>query len=220
VRPGRIHAVPLGVDHSVFSPKPIPPGFRRRYQLEDQSRVILYVGSENPRKNLPRLIRAIAVIHKLFPDVRLVKIGTPEYVPQAQQLRHQVKTLGLEDIVYFVDHVSDEDLALFYNIADLFVFPSIYEGFGLPPLEAMACGTPVVCSHAASLPEVVGDAAITFDPYDTAAIAGAMRRVLEDSELAAELRQKGIARASQFTWERTARETIAVYQKVLELQAA
>ena len=150
----------------------------------------------------------------------ILKIGTPEYIPQYQKLKALIQDLSLEDNVTFINHPTEEDLVAFYNVADLFVFPSIYEGFGLPPLEAMACGTPVVCSNAASLPEVVGDAAITFDPYDTAAIAGAMQRVLEDPELAAELRQKGLARASQFTWERTARETIAVYQKVLELQAA
>lgn len=96
----------------------------------------------------------------------------------------------------------------------MFVFPSLYEGFGLPPLEAMACGTPVVCSNAASLPEVVGDAAVTVDPYDVDALAEAMQRVLADRDLREDLRARGLARARQFTWERTARETLAVYREV------
>jgi glycosyltransferase involved in cell wall biosynthesis len=103
--------------------------------------------------------------------------------------------------------VTDEDLPALYNGADLFCFPSLYEGFGLPVLEAMACGTPVVTSNSTSLPEVAGEAALLVDPYDVEAIAEAMRRVLEEPELAAELRERGLKRAAEFTWERTARET-------------
>ena len=111
--------------------------------------------------------------------------------------------------------LTDADLPALYSAADLFVFPSLYEGFGLPPLEAMACGAPVVCSNAASLPEVVGDAAVTVDPYDVEALAQAMHRVLTDSVVRDDLRAKGLARAAQFTWERTAQETMKVYQSVL-----
>jgi glycosyltransferase involved in cell wall biosynthesis len=217
---GKIHVVLYGVDHNTFKPVEVADNFHSRYEIPGDHKIILYVGSENPRKNLTGLMKAFATLKPKESKYMILKIGTPEYIPQYQKLKALIQDLSLEDNVTFINHPTEEDLVAFYNVADLFVFPSIYEGFGLPPLEAMACGTPVVCSNAASLPEVVGDAAITFDPYDTAAIAGAMRRVLEDSELAAELRQKGIARASQFTWERTARETIAVYQKVLELQAA
>jgi glycosyltransferase involved in cell wall biosynthesis len=104
---------------------------------------------------------------------------------------------------------------LFYGLAQALVFPSIYEGFGLPPLEAMACGTPVVCSNAASLPEVVGDAAVMFDPYSTDDMANAMHRILEDADLRQTLRERGLRRAAVFTWERTARETVKVYERVL-----
>lgn len=123
-------------------------------------------------------------------------------------------------MVLFIEHVSDEDLALFYNFADLFVFPSIYEGFGLPPLEAMACGMPVVCSNAASLPEVVGDVALLVDPFDLDCIENAMYQGLTDEFLREELKQKGMARADQLTWERTARETIKVYEHVLGQEIA
>jgi len=126
-----------------------------------------------------------------------------------------VQRLELEHYVRFTGYVEEEDLPALYNGADLFVFPSLYEGFGLPVLEAMACGTPVVTSNTSSLPEVAGDAALLVDPYDVEEIATAMRRILEDEALTAELRAKGLARAKEFSWERTARETIAVYEKVL-----
>jgi glycosyltransferase involved in cell wall biosynthesis len=127
----------------------------------------------------------------------------------------KVAQLGLQEQVTFTGYVPDEDLPALYNAAELFVFPSLYEGFGLPVLEAMACGAPVVTSNTSSLPEVAGDAAILVDPYDVNAIAQAMRQVLEDPALAEALRQKGLERAKLFTWEKTARQTIAVYEKVL-----
>jgi glycosyltransferase involved in cell wall biosynthesis len=126
-----------------------------------------------------------------------------------------IVSLGLERSIQWLSQVSEEDLPLFYNLAKGFIFPSLYEGFGLPVLEAMACGTPVVTSNAASLPEVAGEAALLVDPYRVEEITAAMRRVLEEPGLAQELRQKGLARARQFTWEKTAQQTIAVYEKVL-----
>ena len=121
----------------------------------------------------------------------------------------------MEDRVVFPGYVPDEDLPVVYSAADCFVFPSLYEGFGLPPLEAMACGTPVVCSNASSLPEIVGDAAITTDPADVAALAAGISRVLADGELRADLSARGLRRAAMFTWERTARQTLEVYDGLL-----
>ena len=126
-----------------------------------------------------------------------------------------VQRLGLEPHVHFTGYVEEEDLPAVYNGADLFVFPSLYEGFGLPVLEAMASGTPVITSNCSSLPEVGGDAAILIDPYDVDAIAEAMQQVLLNPTLAASLRVKGLAHAKKFSWERTAQETIAVYERVL-----
>ncbi len=122
---------------------------------------------------------------------------------------------GLEEWVTFTGYVPDADLPALYNGADLFCFPSLYEGFGLPVLEAMACGTPVVTSNTTSLPEVAGEAALLVDPYDVEDIAAAMQRVLTEPDLAHDLRERGLARAGQFSWEKTARETIAVYERVL-----
>ncbi|MBN1933725.1 MAG: glycosyltransferase family 4 protein [Anaerolineae bacterium] len=212
---GKVHVVHLGVVHSIFHPRAVPQAFYQRFQLDPSLRYILYVGSENPRKNLSRLLRAFAAVHAQRPDLRLIKIGSIQYGPQAEALRRQISELDLGNDVLLIDHVTDQDLALFYNAATLFAFPSLYEGFGLPPLEAMACGTPVVCSSAASLPEVVGDAAIAIDPTDVDALAASIVRVLGDSDLRDDLRQRGLARAARFTWERTARATVEVYEKVL-----
>jgi glycosyltransferase involved in cell wall biosynthesis len=175
---------------------------------------ILYVGSLEPRKNLLRLLDAYQQVLKWSRHWRLIIVGARNYW-KSSPVAEKVKQLGLQGQVIFTGYISDEDLPSLYNAADLFVFPSLYEGFGLPVLEAMACGTPVVTSNSSSLPEVAGDAAILVDPYSVEAIYAAMRRVLEDPELAKELRRRGLERALQFTWEKTARETIAVYEKVL-----
>jgi glycosyltransferase involved in cell wall biosynthesis len=210
----RIDVVLYGVDHDLFRPVVVPTQFRSRVGLDAEERCVLYAGAESPRKNLPRLVQAFAQLRARLPDVKFVKVGTPEYLPQFRELQRMIHALGLEHSVRFYDHPPAQDLVRFYNAADVFVFPSLYEGFGLPPLEAMACGTPVVCSNAASLPEVVGDAALLVDPTDVEGLATAMERVLTDADLAAELRRRGLARAAGFTWERTARETVAVYERV------
>jgi glycosyltransferase involved in cell wall biosynthesis len=209
-----IRVVPLGVDHTLFRPRPVPPDFDARYGLDPRGRYMLYVGSENPRKNLPFLLRAFARLRQALPDVRLIRVGAVQYLPQARILQEQMERLGLPDAVIHYPSVPDEDLALFYNRADLFVFPSLYEGFGLPALEAMACGTPVVCSDAASLPEVVGDAALRVSPSDEEGWAEAMRRALTDVSLREELRVRGLERARAFTWEQTAQETVRVYTEL------
>jgi glycosyltransferase involved in cell wall biosynthesis len=126
-----------------------------------------------------------------------------------------LKQMQFASDVHFTGHLPEEDLPALYNGASAFVFPSLYEGFGLPVLEAMACGVPVVTSNCSSLPEVAGQAAVLVDPWDVNAIAAAVRRVLEEPDLAACLRAEGLAQSQEFSWERTARETIAVYEKVL-----
>jgi glycosyltransferase involved in cell wall biosynthesis len=174
---------------------------------------VLYVGSIEARKNLPRLLQAFAYLQGRLEHWKLVVVGARRW--KSSPVYETVRRLGLEQRVHFTGYVEEADLPALYSAASLFVFPSLYEGFGLPVLEAMACGTPVVTSNTSSLPEVAGDAALLVDPYDVAAIAKAVRRLLEDTALAADLRTRGLARAAQFNWERTARETIAVYERVL-----
>jgi glycosyltransferase involved in cell wall biosynthesis len=176
---------------------------------------VLSVCNIEPRKNLPRLLRAFAdlrqrrlVPHKLVLVGREGRLGNPLHALAVE--------LGIADFVHFTGFIPDQDLAALYAGADLFAYIPIYEGFGLPPLEAMACGTPTLSSNTSSLPEVVGDAGELVDPYDTNAISTAMERVLYDDRRREQLRERGLARARLFSWERCARETIAVYQQALK----
>lgn len=174
---------------------------------------ILYTGTLEPRKNVPALVRAF---HQLRQETklphRLVLAGRKGWL--YEQIFAEVAELGLTDEVIFTGYVPDEDLPFLYNGASLFAYPSFYEGFGLPPLEAMACGCPVVTSNRSSLPEVVGEAGLLIDPDRADDLAAAMVRVLSDRELAADMRSAGIARAAGFSWERCGRETLAIYEDV------
>jgi glycosyltransferase involved in cell wall biosynthesis len=184
---------------------------RERYQLNQ--RFVLYVGNIKPHKNLVRLIEAFAALrHGEFDDLKLLIIG--DEISKLPALRRAVHSLKLHKHVRFLGYQPDDTLAILYRLASLFVFPSLYEGFGLPPLEAMASGTPVVTSNVSSLPEVTGDAAVLVDPHDVGAIEYGMRRVLTDPVLAAEMRRLGLIRAREFSWERSVARVLGVYQKV------
>ncbi|RMG93283.1 MAG: glycosyltransferase family 1 protein [Chloroflexi bacterium] len=211
----RVKVVPLGVEAG-FRPfsADVVAALRAKYQLPPLP-VLLHVGGVQKRKNFEGLIEAVANLHREGITAVLIHAGRPP-TPRQQT---QIEANGLSQFVHCLGYVTDEELVNLYNLADVFVFPSLYEGFGIPPLEAMACGTPVITSNAASLPEVVGDAGILVDATDVEALTDAIRRVLEDSTLAATLRAKGLARARQFTWERTAQETAAVYRAIWEAMA-
>jgi len=177
---------------------------------------ILSVGTLEPRKNLARVIEAFADLrHRrvVSPQLKLVLVGRRGWLEHP--IFATVRRLELEEHVHFTGYVAEGDLPALYSGASVFVYPSLYEGFGIPPLEAMACGCPVVTSNCSSLPEVVGDAALQADPNDVMQITQAMERVLTDEALAQEMRQKGLRRAEQFSWRRCAEETIAVYRQVV-----
>lgn len=185
--------------------------FRRRYGLPE--RYILHVSTIEPRKNQVRLLEAYAALRAEFPEVGLVVVGRRGWL--YDDFFARLTALGLEERVIFPGFVPEDDLPCFYQAAECFVYPSLYEGFGLPPLEALACGTPVICSDAASLPEVVGSAGLLVPPTDTAALTAAIRRVLADPALRAELAARGPHQAARFSWQRAAEETRAVYRRVL-----
>jgi glycosyltransferase involved in cell wall biosynthesis len=186
---------------------------RERYQLDH--RFVLYVGNIKPHKNLVRLIEAFAALRTgALDDVKLLIIG--DEISKLPALRRAVHHHKLHKHVRFLGYVSDDTLRALYRLAAVFAFPSLYEGFGLPPLEAMASGTPVVTSNVSSLPEVTGGAAELVDPYDVASIAAGIRRVLEDPALAAEMSRKGRERARQFSWEQSVAKTREVYDEVGE----
>jgi glycosyltransferase involved in cell wall biosynthesis len=189
---------------------------RERYQLTDE--FVLYAGNVKPHKNLERLIDAFALVRKRGLDhLKLVLIG--DEISKYTALRRAVHQHQLHNYVRFLGYLPEETLAVMYRLAGVFVFPSLYEGFGLPPLEAMASGTPVVTSNVSSLPEVAGDAAVLVDPYDPQAIADGIYRVLTDEKLRRALIHKGIARAGQFSWEQSVRRVRQIYGEVSALNS-
>ncbi len=194
---------------------------RARYGLGE--RYIFYLGGLDQRKNVPQLVRAFAHLHRQIgdPNLQLLIAGNPDKQkgPLFPDPRPVAADLGMSgQIVY--RFIEEEDKPAMYSGACLFVFPSLYEGFGLTPLEAMSCGASVVCSNRTSLPEVVGDAAIMVDPDNTQALVEAMRRVLTDSTLQANLHARSLERAKQFNWHKTATETLAVYEEALARKAS
>jgi glycosyltransferase involved in cell wall biosynthesis len=174
---------------------------------------ILSVGAMQERKNLRRLVRAFARLHARRPEYQLVLAGPTLW--RYTSLWDEIAQAGVTPHVVIPGYVADADLAALYSGAALFAFPSRYEGFGMPVLEAMACATPVVCSNTTSLPEAAGDAALLVDPLDVEALAAAMQRVLDDQPLADRLRRAGTARARLFSWDRAAAQTAAVYRRLL-----
>lgn len=184
------------------------------FNISENDKVILYVGSEQPRKNFSSLIKAFSKLKKILPNAKLLKIGNPQQRGARNKLLKLIETLNLQRDIIFVGYVSEKDLPKFYNAADVLVFPSFYEGFGLPPLESMACGTPVITSNTSSLPEVVGDAGIMIDPYDVDTLAKSMYQILTNDELKNDMIKKGLERAKMFSWEQAAKETSKMYEEV------
>ncbi len=211
----KIHVIYEGV-HPSFRPiadRATLERVRAQYRLPE--RFILFFSTIEPRKNLVTLLDAYAALRSQNADLApLVVAGRKGWLYQ-ETLRH-IQTLGLDARVHLTDWIAGDDVPALLNLADVFVYPSLYEGFGLPPLEALACGTPVICSNASSLPEVVGDAGILFEPRDTAALTRALARVVSDDALRQKLRAQGPRQAAPFTWERAARETLAVYEAVVK----
>ena len=184
---------------------------RERYQIND--RFLLYSGNVKPHKNIERLIDAFNRLRREgFNDIKLLITGSE--VSRHATLRRAVHRYNLHHQVRFLGFLNADTLAILYRLADAFVFPSLYEGFGLPPLEAMASGTPVLTSNLSSLPEVVGDAALLIDPYDPASIAEGLGRILSDHKLRTVLVERGRKRAATFSWEASVNRILATYHQV------
>jgi glycosyltransferase involved in cell wall biosynthesis len=215
VAPEKIVVVPNAIDdHFWTTPDAAEVArVRERYQLN--YRFVLYVGNIKPHKNLVRLIEAFSALRTgALEDLKLLIIG--DEISKLPALRRAVHHHKLHKHVRFLGHVNDRTLSILYRLAAVFAFPSLYEGFGLPPLEAMASGTPVVTSNVSSLPEVTGGAAELVDPYDVASIGAGLRRVLEHPARAAEMSRLGRERARQFSWEQSVIKTRQVYDEVGE----
>lgn len=211
--PERIHVTHLGVDHTRFRPMDVPDTFRAKYQLDRDHQYVLYVGSEDPRKNLQNLIRAFAQLQHDMGAVKLLKVGPAHFADERAHLLALIHELGIDQHVRFFNHVSDEDLPLFYNVADVLVLPALYEGFGFPAIEAMACSKPVVVSNRTSLPELVRDPQAQVDPEDIDALSHAIQTQMNSNH-----HERWREQAARFTWEATVQKTLAVYSAVLEAE--
>jgi glycosyltransferase involved in cell wall biosynthesis len=214
LNPERVTPVLLGLSAEFFPRAPVEcKSFLAKHGLAF-GQYVLSVGTLEPRKNIPALIDAYSLLpaelQRRFP---LVLVGMRGWLNSGLEAR--MKSLVERGVIKPLGYVPDSAMPLIYSGAAAFVFPSLYEGFGLPPLEAMACGVPVISSQSSSLPEVVGDAGILVDPQDVDAISDSLRRVLEDRAFAEGLAHKGIQRAAGFSWKRTAAETISVYRQAL-----
>jgi glycosyltransferase involved in cell wall biosynthesis len=213
IDPEKIEVIPEGVEPR-FRPDiehDVVADVRRRLGLPE--RFVLSVGTIEPRKNHATLVEAFASLRDRHPDVGLVIAGGRGWLYDA--FFERVRALGMDDHIVFTGYVPDEDMPALLNAAEVFAFPSEFEGFGLPPLESMACGTPVVCSDAASLPEVVGDAGMLVSPRDVGAWIQAIDRLLGDPTLRAGFGARGLVRARPFTWDAAADRTLEVYRSVL-----
>lgn len=214
----RIDVVHHGVeldDFSVSPSKEVRNRVRKKYQLN--GRVLLHVGSLNPVKNLPFLIRAFARLASLddYSDCKLVLAGEEGW--GAEEVRAAVADTGMGDRIVMTGYVSKEEIVALYHIADVFVFPSKYEGFGLPILESFAAGTPVVSSNVSCLPEVGGDAPIFFDPEGTEEqLCDILANCLDDKDLRQKMIERGKQRVDEFSWEKTARQTLETYRRAVE----
>ena len=212
IPPSGITAIPLAADPAFhLQPASAIEHIRARYDLPEN--FVLYLGSNKPHKNLVRLIEAWSHVAPEAPTTDLVIAGA--WLDQHPEPRQCAAELELNDRIRWLGSIANADLPALYAAATAFVFPSLYEGFGLPPLEAMACGTPVACSNTSSLPEVVNDAALTFDPTSVEAIATALLHLLDDAVWRDDLRERGLARAATFSWQRTAVATLAQYRALV-----
>jgi glycosyltransferase involved in cell wall biosynthesis len=217
VAPERISVIPCGIGGSFVRRADDDSHLhdvRERYALP--RRYAITVGAIEPRKNIPRLLRAIDVLARRRPelrDVTLIHVGPAGWL--TDEVSQTLATLRLRDRVRFLGFVPNDDLAALYQLARVSVYPSLFEGFGLPVLEAMASGCPVVTSNISSMPEVAGDAAVLIDPTDEESIAEGLARVWSDERLRDDLIARGLRRAASYTWESTARNTIRLYERVL-----
>jgi glycosyltransferase involved in cell wall biosynthesis len=214
----RIDVVYHGVDHKTFFPNhtdEIKETVRKRYNIGYGDKIILNVGSEQPRKNIPTLFKAFYKLKKTMPNVKLLRVGHFDWKGARKKSNELIKQLHLEKDIIYAGVYPNEELPQFYNAADLFVFPSYSEGFGIPNLEALACGCPVITTDKTSIPEVVGDAAIKLsDPFDVDLMARTMEGVLTNDGLREDMIKKGLEQANKFSWEKYAKETYEVYERV------
>lgn len=214
----KIAVIPYGLD-AIFTPdnaRALEPMVRQRYPLPE--RFLLFVGTLEPRKNLPRLLEAYALARQHADLPPLVLAGAPGW--QHERILAQARELGVGSHIVFAGYIPREHLPGVYAAASALLYPSLYEGFGLPPLEAMGCGTPVLVSNTSAMPEVVGDGGVLVDPRDVQQIAEGIVRMTQDEVLRQEIAERGLERAKRFRWEEAARRTLGVLEDACSSSAA
>jgi len=217
ISPEKIQTIYLGVDETFKIPNQKQKDHvKLKYSLPKS--FILYLGSEQPRKNFPFLLKSFYKLKKAYelPNIKLIKVGRSQIgLKQHNEIIKLIRTLNLEKDVIFINHIPDEELNAIYNAATVFVYPSLYEGFGLPPLEAMASGCPVITSNTSSLPEVVGNAGMMVDPCDINSLTQKIYEIVSDHGLASKLRKNGLNQAKLFNWNKTSSETLKIYNDLI-----
>lgn len=212
----KVEVVPCGVDCDMFKPvqdRSIIEKVKANHNIN--GRYFLYLGTLEPRKNLTRLVKAYEILSRRKEDCPLLVLaGGKGWL--YDEIFEEVNKSGLGDKVIFTQYIPGEEICPLMNGAEAFVFPSLYEGFGMPPLEAMACGTPVIVSGSASLPEVVGDCGLIVDAYSEESIADAMEKIADNEELRKQLSEKGIIRAREFSWKKSAEKLYTIYERLLQ----
>lgn len=208
----KIRVVYCGVSEEFFNEKDEKIRDETRIKYANSERFILSVGTLSPRKNFVNLIKAFKIIKSRFPDIKLVIAGQKGWL--FEDIFSSVKNLGLEKDVIFTGVVSNEELNFLYNCAEVFAFPSFYEGFGIPVAEAMKCGAPICCSNTSSMPEIAGDAALYFNPNDKDEIAQLILRLLQDKSLKEELVKEGFKQVKNFLWEKSAQQVLDIFKSI------
>jgi glycosyltransferase involved in cell wall biosynthesis len=209
IQPASIPVVYFGISKQFKYNTTLKSSARQMLGVEENEKLILHVGSCIPRKNISTLLKALTKIELPF---KFLQVGGVFFDSDIQIMR----SMNFADRVIQISSISDDELINYYNAADVFVFPSLYEGFGLPPIEAMACGLPVIAANNSALTEAVGNSGLLFDTLNVDALASSITKVLIDHNLATMLREQGLRHASQFTWEKCATETIAVYRSIFD----
>jgi glycosyltransferase involved in cell wall biosynthesis len=216
INPAKVTTIPLAAPAHFAPVKDDNELQRVRQTYSIHGPYILCVGSIQPRKNLTRLLHAYSLLRRDGPEVKLPQLvvaGKNAWL--FQETLHMIEQLGLKDSVIMTGYVPEADLPALYSGAVCFVYPSYFEGFGLPPLEAMKCGAPVLVGNQTSIPEVVGEAAMLFDPFDVDDISAKIKNVIGDNRLRATMQARGLERAKLFDWRQTARDTLEVYKKAV-----
>lgn len=212
----KVEVVPCGVDCDMFKPiqdRSIIEKVKANHNIK--GKYFLYLGTLEPRKNLTRLVKAYEILSRRKEDCPLLVLaGGKGWL--YDEIFEEVNKSGLGDKVIFTQYIPGEEICPLMNGAEAFVFPSLYEGFGMPPLEAMACGTPVIVSGSASLPEVVGDCGLIVDAYSEESLADAMGKIADNEELRKQLSEKGIIRAREFSWKKSAEKLYTIYERLVQ----